>query len=76
MSLPALEGKAVYVRVGADLLRAVKGVIILWTCYGINFPPVLWIQIRIDLTLQDPDLDPYCECVSGSRSSNKEFDQN
>ncbi len=34
--------------------------------FSVQFNTVLWIGIRIDLTLLDPDLDPYWE--SGFRS--------
>ena len=44
----------------------------LYGCY-VQFTAVLWIRIHIDLALLDPDLDPFWECGSGSRS--KEIDQ-
>jgi hypothetical protein len=34
--------------------------------------PVLWIRIRIDLALLNPDPAPYWECGSGSGSRSKE----
>jgi hypothetical protein len=39
-----------------------------------RFIPVLWIWIRIDLPVLDPEPDPYWEC--GSRSRKMEIEQN
>jgi hypothetical protein len=37
---------------------------------------VLWIRIRIDLAVLDPNPDPYWECESGTGSRRMEINQN